>query len=194
MESKESQYKSRIVLSITCANDTLINVSKISKEDAWPICDFVTANEDRLLEFFPGTREQNLTPDLSKRFASIKEKQFENKEEFLFTLRIEGSSKVIGLVYIKELDWEVKQGEFAYAIDYNWEGKRVTSNVVKELSTYAFEKLGLETLQIIAHKTNIGSRKVGEKNGFQWIKTLPNEFTPRGKDPLDMELYELYKK
>ena len=35
--------------------------------------------------------------------------------------------------------------------------------------------------------------KVAENNNFRWVKTLPNEFTPKGKEPLDMELYELYK-
>ncbi|MFY0629215.1 MAG: GNAT family N-acetyltransferase [Flavobacteriaceae bacterium] len=194
MELKEKPYSSESILSITSRNGKSIHVFKITKNDAWPVCDFVTTNEDRLLDFFPGTREQNLTPDLSKRFTSLKEKQFDAREEFLFTLREEKSSKVIGLVYIKELDWKKKQGEFAYAIDYNWEGKGITSNVVAELSKYAFEDLELEILQIIAHKSNIASRKVGMKNGFQWIKTLPKAFTPRGKEPMDMELYELYKR
>ena len=45
--------------------------------------------------------------------------------------------------------------------------------------------------QIIAHKTNIGSCKVAEKCGFEWKKTLLNEYTPPNESPLDMELYEL---
>jgi ribosomal-protein-alanine N-acetyltransferase len=97
-------------------------------------------------------------------------------------------------VYIKELDWTKKQGEFAYAIDYNYEGKGIVSKVIQELSAYAFEELGLEILQIIAHKINVGSTKVAENNGFQWIKTLPKAFTPKGREPMDMELYELYAK
>ena len=50
----------------------------------------------------------------------------------------------------------------------------------------------MKTLQIIAHKTNIGSIKVAENNGFIWQRTLQNEFTPTDGEPLDMELYELY--
>lgn len=57
---------------------------------------------------------------------------------------------------------------------------------------FAFDNLNLKTLQIIAHKTNLGSVKVAEKNGFIWKKTLLNEFTPTNEVPLDMELYELY--
>ena len=97
------------------------------------------------------------------------------------------------VVYIKEVDWIKKQGEFAYAIDYNVEGKGLTTEAIKRLSEYAFESLGLETLQIIVHKSNIGSLKIAKNNNFTWIKTLNSEFTPHGEEPLNMELYELYK-
>jgi len=68
----------------------------------------------------------------------------------------------------------------------------LTSFAVKEMTNFAFENLGLKTLQIIAHKTNFGSLKVAEKNGFVWQKTLLNEFTPTNATALDMELYELF--
>ena len=63
------------------------------------------------------------------------------------------------------------------------------SKAIDKLSTYAFETLGLERLQIIAHKDNIPSVKVALNNNFEWQKTLKNEFTPTGEQPLDMELY-----
>ena len=193
MESKEKQYNSTPILSFTSKSDEVFRVFKISKDDAWNVCNFVVSNEDRLTDFFPGTKEQNLTPDLSQRFVKLKEKEFEAKEEFLFALRTQTSHKVIGLVYIKALDWNKKQGEFAYAIDYNYEGRGITSEVVKVLSEYAFNQLDLEVLQIIVHETNIASIKVAKKNGFQWIKRLPVVFKPKGREPMDMELYELYK-
>lgn len=193
MEIDKEPYNSIPVVTITTRNHEKIHVFKVANKDAWSICDFVVANEDRLQDFFPETREQNLTPDLSKRFATIKAHEFEKKKEFLYTLKLDASNKVIGLVYIKELNWEIKQGEFAYAIDYNWERKGVTSRVVEKLSKHAFGELRLETLQIIVHKSNIGSTKVAQKNGFQWVKTLLKAFTPRGKEAMDMELYELYK-
>jgi ribosomal-protein-alanine N-acetyltransferase len=168
-------------------------ISPIQPKDGWPICDFVVANEDRLKRYFPKTLEQNLTPDLAHIFVSKKVKQFEAKEEFLFTLRENISNKLIGLVYIKEVNWASKQGELAYCIDYSAESKGLTTETVKQLSDYAFETLRLETLQIIVHKSNIGSLKVAENNNFTHIKTLYNEFTPPGENPLNMELYELYK-
>ncbi len=167
-------------------------IDKIQIKDAWNLCNFIVANEDRLKDYFPKTLEQNLTPDLSKQFVEIKVKQFKLKEEFLFLIKEKKSHALIGLIYLKELNWETKQGEFAYCIGYQFEGKGLISKSVNALSQYAFDNLGLKTLQIIVHKSNIGSIKVAEHNNFIWKTTLLNEFTLPNKEPLNMELYELY--
>lgn len=170
-----------------------VDIRPIEVKDAWSICNFSVANDYRMKRYFPITLEQNLTPDLSKRFAEIKSKEFANDEEYLFIVKPKEGSSVVALVYIKELDWDKKQGEFAYCVDYNWEGKGITTELVRVLSDHAFKELGLEVLQIIVHKENTGSVRVAEKCNFIWRRTLKKEYTPPGEAPLDMELYELYK-
>jgi ribosomal-protein-alanine N-acetyltransferase len=168
-------------------------INPVHQGDAWKICDLCVANADRFKRYFPKTLEQNLNPTLSQLFVENMVKQFENREVFLFTLKHFETRELAGLIYIKELDWDKKQGEFAYCIGYTFEGQGLISKAVKALSKYAFENLGIETLQIIANKDNLGSVKVAINNNFKWQKTLINEFTPPGEQPLDMELYELYK-
>ena len=168
------------------------NIDVIQDQDAWKLCDFMVANEDRLKRYFPKTLAQNLTPTLSKHFCEKKVRQFQDKEEFLFLIKEKGSEALVGLVYIKDLDWEKGQGEFAYCIGYPFEGKSITTYAVKLLSEYAFNHLDIKTLQIIVFKENIASVKVATNNGFTWKKILKNEYTPPNEEPLDMELYELY--
>ena len=98
----------------------------------------------------------------------------------------------MGLIYIKKLNWTKKEGEFAYCIGYEYEGKGITTKAIKILSNHAFDTLNLKTLQIIVHPSNKPSIKVAENCNFTWIKTLEKEHTPPGEKPLDMELYELY--
>jgi len=167
-------------------------IAPIQVKDAWKICDFNVANEDRLKRYFPKTLEQNLTPSLSQAFVEKKVKQFNLKEEFLFTIKKQVTNNLIGLIYIKDLDWNKHQGEFAYCIGYPFEGKGITTEAIKKLSDYSFESLNLKTLQIIVYKDNFSSVKVAENCNFTWIKTLINEHTPPGESPLNMELYELY--
>lgn len=173
------------------ATFTKFTIEPIHEKYAWRICDLMVVNSDRLKRYFPKTLEQNLNPDLSKVFVEDKVRQFNRKEEFLFVLKEKENRKVIGLVYIKELNWKAGQAELAYCIGYQYEGKGWMTQAVKALSTFAFDDLGLKTLQIIAHKSNLGSIKVAKKCGYLWSKTLRKEHTPLGEEPLDMELYEL---
>lgn len=168
-------------------------INPIHNGDAWKICNFMVANQDRFKRYFPKTLEQNLTPTLSQLFVDKKVTQFNNNQEFLFTLKHSETRELAGIIYIKEVNHEIKQGEFAYCIGYNYKGKALISKVVKKLSQYAFTTLNLNTLQIIVYKQNIASVNVAKNNGFKWIKTLKNKFTPIGENPLNMELYELYK-
>jgi len=167
-------------------------LTPIQEKDAWALCNFMVANEDRLKRYLPQTLAQNLTPDLSHLFAAKKPKQYKETEELLFLLKQKETNVLAGLIYIKNFDWEIKEAEFAYCIGYEFKGNGIIASAVKELSTYAFTKLNLNSLIIITHKTNKASVNVAEANGFTWQKTLKNEFTPTGEKPIDMELYTLY--
>lgn len=166
-------------------------IDAIHEKYAWRICDFCTINADRLQRFFPKTLEQNLTPDLSKYFVERKIKEFAAKEEFLFVLKEKDNHTLIGLVYLKNLDWNKKQGELAYCIGYQVEGKGYMTQTIKTITEWALKELELKTLQIITHKTNAASVRVAEKCGYIWKKVLSGAHTPPGEAPLDMELYEL---
>ena len=167
-------------------------INPIQEKDAWRLCDFKVANSDRFKRFFPTTLEQNLTPDLSRIFVEKKVKEFNVKKEFLFTLKKTDINAFLGLIYVKELDLAKKQAELAYCIGYQVEGKGLMTKVVAEISKWAFQKLALKTLKIIAHESNLGSIKVAEKCGYTWQRTLPNSFAPPNEPSLDMELYERY--
>lgn len=169
-------------------------INPVHNGDAWKVCDLMVSNADRFKRYFPKTLEQNLNPTLSQLFVENKIKQFEKKDEFLFTLKHSETRKLAGLIYIKELDWDKKQGEFAYCIDYTFKGQGLMTKAIEELSKYAFEDLELETLQIIVNKNNLGSVKVATNNGFKWQRTRLKGFTPPGESALDMEVYELYSK
>ncbi|WP_422082609.1 GNAT family N-acetyltransferase [Ulvibacterium sp.] len=166
-------------------------IEPIQEKDSWKLCDFVVSNAERLKRYFPKTLEQNLTPDLSRYFVEKKVKQFMAKEELLFKLKHKEHRTIIGLVYIKEVDYNKRQAELAYCIGYQFEGKGWMSQTVEALSNYAFEVLELETLQIIVHRPNTGSIRVAEKCGYQWRTTLKKEYSPPNESALDMELYEL---
>jgi len=168
-------------------------INPLKPTDANLLHRMIVDNTERLKMYFPVTLSSNSTFEKTTEYISIKNKEIQEKTNFTFAIREKNSQQIVGLIIIKKIDWHKKQGEFAYCIDSEYEGKGLTSFAVKEMSIFAFNNLGLKTLQIISHKTNFGSIKVAENSGFIWKKTLPNEFTPTNELPLDMELYELTK-
>ncbi len=168
-----------------------IAVSQITLSDADDLCALMTSNASRFLRFFPITLKQNTTIEDSKIFILKKRKEQEAKEEFTFLFKENSTNKLMGLLIIKEINWVTKQGELAYCIDQNYEGKGFMTRAVQYISNYAFQKLALKTLQIIVHKSNPGSVRVAEKCNYIWQRTLKEAFTPPYEKALDMELYEL---
>lgn len=168
-------------------------IDKLKPIDANQLHRFMIENAERLTKFFPITLSGNTTVEKSTEYIEIKESEIQQKVNFTFAIREIDSQKIIGLIIIKKIDWTTRIGELAYCIGSNFEGKGLITKVVKVISNFAYTELDLKTLQIIAHKTNLGSIKVAENNGFVWQKTLIDEFTPTNELPLNMELYELTK-
>ncbi len=71
----------------------------IQIKDAYPIYDFVIANEDRLKMYFPLTLKKNLTPELSKIFVKKKVRKFRKNMEFLYTINENNIKELLGLIY-----------------------------------------------------------------------------------------------
>ena len=170
-------------------NNFIIN--KLEASDFNQLHDFILSNSKRLKYYFPVTLSSNSTLEKTKKYILIKNKEIEEKTNFTFAIKNESANQIAGLIIIKKIDWNKKIGEFAYCIGFEQEGKGVTSFAVKKMIEFAFNELELKTIQIIAHKTNLGSLKVALNNGFIWQRTLKKEFTSTNEAPLDMELYEL---
>ena len=171
----------------------LYHIDYFKDSDAIQLFQFLIDNNDRLKKYFPVTISSNSTLEKTVEYIATKNKEIEEKTNFTCAIRETKSNRICGLIIIKKIDWNKMQGELAYCIDSKFESKGLTSFAVDEISKFAIEELNLKTLQIIAHKSNIGSCKVAMKNGFIWQRTLLDEFTPINELPLNMELYELKK-
>ena len=163
----------------------------LKAEDAKSLSEMMVSNSERFKRYFPITLSKNVSLEASQKYIIDKEVECQSKSEFTFAIKTLDRSEVIGIIIIKEIDWNVKQGEFAYCIDSNYENKGWMSKAINAVVDYAFTILGFAKLQVIVHKSNIGSLKVAQNSNFVWKKTLLEEYTPPNDIPLDMELYEL---
>ena len=161
--------------------------------DAESLSEMMVNNQENFKRYFPITLSKNKSVADSLKFIEEKSKQILDKTEFTFLIKDNLSLKVSGVIIIKEINWEIKQGEFAYCISSEFENNGWMAKAIALTSKYGFEVLGFENFQIIVHQLNFASVKVAVNNGFVWQRTLINEYTPPNEAALDMELYELKK-
>lgn len=170
-------------------NGSDFSVTLLQKEDAKALHCLMMDNTDRFKTYFPKTLAANSTLKKSKEFVATISEDIKHNIQYLYTIKVKEA--LVGLIYLKELDWSKKEGEFAYCIDKHHAQKGFITKALRLLSNYAIETLQLETLKIIAHHSNSASVRIAEKCGFTLIKKLPNSFTPPNGVPLDMQLFEL---
>lgn len=164
-------------------------IDSLKLEDALSLNQLMIRNARRFQQYLPKTLAQNLSKNDSENYIERKTEAFKNNIEFTFAIKEKDSNNIAGLIIIKNIDWNIKQGEFAYCLGKQYSGNGWMSKGLKTTKQYAFNELGLEKLQILIHHTNTNSINVAKRNGFTWIKTLEKEYTS-GKAVLDMELYE----
>lgn len=167
-----------------------ISISPLQPKDALRLNKLLVSNTERFIQYLPKTLADNSTLESTRNYIEKKVKAAEKKNEFVFIINDNHSSDLVGLIILKNLDWNVKQGEFAYCIGKRFKGKELMSKAIKAITNHAIEVMGLETLQIISHSTNLASVNVALTSGFTWKGTLEAEFASLNEAPLDMELYE----
>ncbi|MGJ8591364.1 MAG: GNAT family N-acetyltransferase [Aquaticitalea sp.] len=168
-----------------------ISISHLHPDDALQLNKLLVSNTERFIRFLPKTLAANRTLGSTRSYIKTKIESAENKQEFVFAIKDKCLYSIVGLVILKNIDWVSKQGEFAYCIGKRFKGQGLMTEAIIATTKFITEELGLETIQIIAHKTNKSSVNVAIDSGFEWKETLKNEFTPMNEMPLDMELYEL---
>jgi RimJ/RimL family protein N-acetyltransferase len=75
---------------------------------------------------------------------------------------------------------ELHIGEIAYVIDPAARGRGIAPSAVRLLSAWAFERLGLQRLQLSIHPDNAPSHRVAEKASYRFEGTIRSQKVIRG--------------
>ena len=88
----------------------------------------------------------------------------------------------VGTCSLHDIDWITRKGEVGYMLGEktHW-GAGLTTEVVKLITEYAFERLNLNKLTAGVVDGNDGSIKVLEKNGYKKFATNEQDYYLEGK-------------
>jgi ribosomal-protein-alanine N-acetyltransferase len=78
--------------------------------------------------------------------------------------------KMIGTCDIFKVNWLTLTGEIGYVIHRDYWGKGIMTKACKTVIRFGFSYLGLKTIEIGHEINNIGSQRVIEKCGFEFVK------------------------
>jgi RimJ/RimL family protein N-acetyltransferase len=171
-----------------------IKIRLIEAEDYKELFSVIEKNRIRLTNFFPTTTHTVLDLATAKKFTEQKVQMAGKKQQYYFVVILKATSKIIGSIILKNIDWSIPKGEFAYFIDGDFEGRGLTSQAAKWLTNYAFTELKMLKLYIKINPENWGSKKVALKNGFELEGVLKCEFRTGLGVLTDVERYGLVKK
>ena len=168
-------------------------IRPIRNEDSLNYHSLVDQNKVRLSKYFPKTLIA--TEDLESTTAHILERirLTETKEFFTFVIFENLSKKIIGTIFLKELDWNIPKGEIGFFIDQSYEGKGIITKSVSLVKKHCFDTLGLNKLYMRIAEENISSKRVAEKNGFEVEGILRKDFKTSEGKLIDLVYYGLLK-
>lgn len=169
----------------------MIELKLLEIGDAKALYELVARNKERLLRYFPITIRNNETRIATRKYLRHLKERIKKKD--LYTLGIYSSKGLIGVFYIKNIDWNSLKCELGYFIDKNDEGKGIMTKAFDQIIHFCFDHLELEKIYVRTSVDNVGSRRLVEKKGFALEGVLRNDFRIETNDLVDVAYYGILK-
>lgn len=153
----------------------------------------VNENKARLADYFPITVEKAASPEIAADSILLYNLLAAKNELHVLMMEREADKKLIGMVFLKNIDAKTGKCEVAYFIDKGEEGKGITGTAVKQSVDMAFNKLNLNKVYCRVAPDNIPSNRIAQKNGFELEGVLKKEFRMHDGSLIDLNYYGLLK-
>ena len=111
-----------------------------------------------------------------------------------YTLLIDLGTKVIGMIYIKSINWSIAKCELGYFIDEDFQGKGYMTKAVQDAVVYCFETLGMHKVFARIGVDNVSSKKVALNCGFELEGGMKDDFRTGEGHLVDVEYYGMIRK
>lgn len=157
-------------------------------EDAPGVYEAVKASYSELSRWMVWARESYNIED-AEQFCTRAREGFESGIHLTTLIRLPNDGKIIGLAELSSVDPEVPSFEIGYWIHTAYTGRGYVTEATHALTTFAFQRLDSNRVQIRMDTNNRRSWAIPERLGYQWEATLK----AIGRDNLgELETYRVY--
>ena len=149
----------------------------------------IDENRSRLEDFFAGTVSKTRTLDDTIEYCVEIQNRIQEKTYFPYMITDINSGKFIGLVDVKNIDWNVPKAELGSFIDSRYEGKGIVTKAANLVVDHIVEKHKFIKLLCRANSRNKGSIAVILKNGFELERTIRKDYRTTKGEIVDLNYY-----
>ncbi|MBS8263918.1 N-acetyltransferase [Mesobacillus boroniphilus] len=100
---------------------------------------------------------------------------FLKRESFRFLIFKKETNEFIGSVSLQGIDWAIPKCEIGYWINTKFSGSGYMTEAVKALTNFGLNHLKFNRIEIRCESTNLKSRAIPEKLGFELEGVLRND-------------------
>jgi len=149
----------------------------------------IDVNRERLEDFFAGTVAKTKTLEATIDYCKEIIQKINDKDYFPYMITDVSCNKMIGLIDVKNIDWNVPKAELGAFIDKNYENKGVITKASTLVVDHLIDKYQFKKLLCRANNRNRGSISVILKNGFELEGTIRNDYRTTKGDIVDLNYY-----
>jgi ribosomal-protein-serine acetyltransferase len=150
---------------MTIKVDTEIELKQLEQSDSIDIFKTIGNQRDYLGRWLPFVA---LTKELSdtEKFVDSVVNAPEDRFEYVFAIR--KCNEFAGLIGFKNTDRQNKKTEIGYWLSEKYQKQGIVTKSVEKLCDFAFNKLGINRIQIKCAVGNISSKNIPKKLGFKF--------------------------
>lgn len=165
------------------------NITDFNADQSDSFFNLIDRNRTRLEDFFAGTVSKTKTLEDTRNYCRIIDKKVKDKIYFPFIITNKEDNAFIGLIDIKNIDWNVPKAEIGYFIDSDYEGKGIITKALGCVVEYLIETYQFKKMLCRVNSKNQGSIAVAIKNKFQLEGTIRNDYRTTKGDIVDLNYY-----
>lgn len=170
--------------------DTEIDLKQLEQSDSIDIFNTINNQRDYLGKWLPFVAFTKEISDTEK-FVDSVIKATADRFEYVFAIR--KSNEFAGLIGFKDTDKQNKKTEIGYWLSEKYQKQGIVTKSVDKLCDFAFNKQGINRIQIKCAVENILSKNIPKKLGFRFEGIERQGELLTGDFYTDLEIYSKLK-
>lgn len=162
----------------------------LEKADAQPLYETIRANREFLREWLPWVDTTQSVLD-SKAFIDDAVHKYFKGEGVVHGIWYDDT--LVGCIGINDISQAHRKASLGYWLDRSHQDRGIMTRAARQMTTYAFQELKLNRMELLCASRNYRSRGVAQRLGFQQEGVLRDYYWQHGRY-VDMLLFSMLRR